>query len=305
MISVTKVMIGSKAHITIITIFDIVFNLSNSSMVFTNVTATRFRPRSLPGIYSLFNITLKEMPDGERIISRDAFIFVDPLSLGIFLGLNASYNAEIILRKPEGEFGILKCKKVLFGECVGIEPENYSIDGDWIILDISSFNTSSFSAYGAVDAMPDLEIARIRNEPDYAIRGRNLTIISTIRNNGWSDANNSKIEFLLDGVSKENKTMSIPLTSELDVSFTWVPVNDTYNVTIRADPDNSMNETDETNNKAFYSIAVFEESSFANSTLGANVTIISTPIRIFCLHLIRVTIKLETYSGYFIAFPEA
>ena len=85
-----------------------------------------------------------------------------------------------------------------------------------------------------------------------------LTINATVHNNGGTDANNFKVELLIDGSSESNNTLSVKKASTNLTQFTWTAVYDYHNLTIRLDPDNTIIESNKTNNEYNKTIFVLD-----------------------------------------------
>jgi subtilase family serine protease len=84
----------------------------------------------------------------------------------------------------------------------------------------------------------------------YPTEGENVTVNSVAWNMGGVDAENVKVEFLIDGVSVENKTVNVSMLSETNIAFKWTAENGkTHNLTVKADANNSADEWNESNNE--------------------------------------------------------
>jgi len=94
---------------------------------------------------------------------------------------------------------------------------------------------------------PDLVVESITLEPDSPGVGDNVNVTVTVDNLGGYRAREFIVEFLVDNVSKENKTLT--LESPIDIVFSWNGVSAGYHVLkIVVDSLNSIHESDEDNN---------------------------------------------------------
>ena len=104
----------------------------------------------------------------------------------------------------------------------------------------------------------------------------NITV--TIHNIGTANADNIKIEFLVDGISQANNTLSVSANSTNMTQFSWLSwlvVAGTHNITIIADPENTIDESHEANNNATRQINVM---GIFDSQLIRGWNQISTPL---------------------------
>ena len=132
-----------------------------------------------------------------------------------------------------------------------VEENNFEIGDDLIIiLWVGNFHHPI--------VRPDLTITQgdITFSPSSPAEGDLVTINAIIHNIGDADAENVKIEFLLDGNSRENKTISVSADSMKTVTFDWIATAGMHIVTIRADPDNLIPEENESNNQASKEIEI-------------------------------------------------
>ncbi|GEM_PF-2583066 len=199
--------------------FNIEFNFTNFKIEFKNVTAKRLMQRNLPLIYPISNVTLNETPSRTPIRSgENEFLPVDPLSIEIYMGENATYTTELKIRKTDVPYVVIKCDTVLFGECVNpkiISEDNYSVVGDWILL-----NISSFFAYGTVDKRPDLNQIAMVYTPKHPKVNQNITVFSMIENQGFGDAAEVNVSLFVDNIYEQSKTISLSSDSQEIINFT-------------------------------------------------------------------------------------
>jgi len=84
--------------------------------------------------------------------------------------------------------------------------------------------------------------------PNNITENNNFTINITVHNDGGTDADNFKIELLIDESSRDNYTMSV---NKAETTLTQFTINTTYgdhNLTIKLDADNDIAESNESNN---------------------------------------------------------
>ncbi len=199
--------------------FDIEFNFTNFELEFNNVTAKRLKQRDPPLIYPVTNVTINKTPSGALVRGgENEFLLVDPLSVEIYMGENATYTTKLKIRKPTTPYNVIKCDTILFGECVNpkiIPASNYSIAGDWIIL-----NVSSFSAYGTIDNRPDLNQIAMVYAPKYPKSDKNITVFSMIENQGFGNADAVNVSLFVNGIYKSSKIINVPSASQIIINFT-------------------------------------------------------------------------------------
>ncbi len=119
---------------------------------------------------------------------------------------------------------------------------------------LTSSSESLLMVYGtSADLMVDF--GGVKLSPDNITESNILTINATVENRGGTDANNFKVELLIDGVSQKNSTFSISKASTFVVNFNWTSTYGNHNVTIRLDRDSSIAESNESNNE--YNRTVF------------------------------------------------
>jgi len=103
----------------------------------------------------------------------------------------------------------------------------------------------------------DLSILKVSIEPRRMTEGMIAKINVSIHNDEGLDADNVVIEFIVDGVAIENRTPSVPANATVITTFNWVAIAGIHNLTIKADPKNSIQEVDEANNDYTLEIEVY------------------------------------------------
>jgi hypothetical protein len=118
---------------------------------------------------------------------------------------------------------------------------------------------------------PDLIVEKIILSSTSPIQGQNVEVTTTIKNNGNYNATNFIVEFRIDGIDKENKTISLIGGSSTDLKFNWndVPAG-THGIEIIADSTNVITESNEGNNKNAIDVSVSSLQSSQNSDVAPN-----------------------------------
>jgi len=97
---------------------------------------------------------------------------------------------------------------------------------------------------------PDLIIESVTWSPLDPYVGENVTFTATVKNQGQGNAINPLVVFHVDGIRLAAKSVStlIPGNTE-NVSFAWLTEADLHDIELIADPNDSLIESDETNNE--------------------------------------------------------
>ncbi len=103
------------------------------------------------------------------------------------------------------------------------------------------------------------------------VEGQTITINATISNTGSSQATNVKVQFLDDDQEIGNTTITIPADSSRNTTINWKNQIGKNNLTVKVDPDNSVDESNETNNNASTIFNVNAYHVFYGSVSGKNV----------------------------------
>ena len=227
--------------------FNVTLNFTNFSLEFYNVSAKRLQPTKLPIVYPILNVLLNETLTGEEILAKDELLYINPPSFSSFFGENATYNTVLKMRRTDPFSDVIKCDKILFGECVNlhiIPQQNYSVAGEWIVMNISSFST-----YGIVNMRPDLRPISMVYTPKYPELNQEATISSVIENRGFLDAAGVNISLFVDNVYYSSQIIELSSLSQKAINFTWNVQDGVHNITIKVDPDNNIQESEEDNNE--------------------------------------------------------
>jgi len=144
------------------------------------------------------------------------------------------YYSEI-LANVEGVWRFNCIANDSVGNSANLTSMNFSVYSNNADLQISS-EMISFSDYSPVETRP-------------------VSINANISNLGCGDAFNFLVGFYngdpdFGGVQIENKTVSISKFNNGSTNISWIPSIGTSNIFVFADFNNSINETDESNNKA-------------------------------------------------------
>ena len=141
------------------------------------------------------------------------------------------------------------------------------------------FNTTTFDAYAGGSSSKDLSIKNITFNMTSPKEGENITITVNVTNSGGAAINSFNVQLnrsMWNGTnwvfqSSETKTASISGNSYSLVNFSWIAKPGTYNFTAYVDPDNSISESNETNNEYSTNYTVPEWEIFYGQT---NTTIV-------------------------------
>jgi len=113
----------------------------------------------------------------------------------------------------------------------------------YVITNVSIQNAT------VIVSMADISFQSLTIAPDKPVNNQTVFINTLIKNSGNVDADNVKIELLIDNVSVENETINIlKYSSNNLVTFSYNFSSGLHNITIRADPGNEIFEFNENNN---------------------------------------------------------
>jgi parallel beta-helix repeat protein len=156
-------------------------------------------------------------------------------------------------------------------------PENVA-DGNYtgtITID-SSVGQYVVNVTVEVTSLLDLTILAIL-ENQTAVAGECLNVSVVAINQGFDGVNNVKIEFMIDDLQIDSKTVDIPALSDEIVIFNWSAMAGYHMAKIVIDPDNQVNESRENNNIASSSIytitaglVLFDESHGETFSIAPN-----------------------------------
>jgi subtilase family serine protease len=133
----------------------------------------------------------------------------------------------------------------------------------------------------APDDKPDLIIESITWSPLNPSKGDTISINATVSNQGAAMALPSTIKLYVDGAFNDSQYLeNIPAGATLVKSFTWLTQQGTHSIRIVADAENTIEESDESNNERTVSISsalpdlIVESVAWTpnNPSVGANVT---------------------------------
>ena len=116
---------------------------------------------------------------------------------------------------------------------------------------------------------PDLTVSGIYI-PKYPKAGNNITINATIKNLMEIDTSDAGIEFLIDNVSLENKTINISRKTEKNVSFNWTAESGNHTITIKIVLTTTAYEFNKSDNERNKTIYVLPENVFVIDTLSCD-----------------------------------
>ncbi|WP_155396543.1 PKD domain-containing protein [Methanosarcina barkeri] len=151
------------------------------------------------------------------------------------------------------------------------EPEVADLDndGDYDLL-IGASNGISYAYENtavSVVAKPDLILTAFTPESSIAVNAL-CTIVATVNNTGTENVDTFNATLSVNGTVVDTQSVSgIASGSSALVNFSWTPeAAGDYNLTVTADPENRIAESDETNN----AFTVLVTASSASTTLVAN-----------------------------------
>jgi subtilisin family serine protease len=125
--------------------------------------------------------------------------------------------------------------------------------------------------------LPDLVVSAATASNSRARQGEKVTLTATVSNTGEADAPASTTTFVLDGATLGSvATPAIPAGGSTSVSVDWDTrgVSGERTITISADPDDAVSESDERNNSGTLTVTVrgnkVQNSSFEQSSDGSS-----------------------------------
>jgi hypothetical protein len=119
---------------------------------------------------------------------------------------------------------------------------------------------------------PDLAIseADVSFSSDAPVEGNLVWVTVTVWNNGIGNVTNVTVEFILDGSSRDNNTISVPGNSSNNTVFSWTAVEGSRSLNFTVDPEEHIEEFDEDNNKVHISKTVAPTTTLPPSTDGGD-----------------------------------
>ena len=147
------------------------------------------------------------------------------------------------------------------GNSVSIDTSNLAA-GDYILYAISE-KDKRVEAIGVhtvtvLEAKPDLNITSVSYSPVSPIAGQQVTINLTISNNGNADAKAFNVSMFVNGTKVADQRLEgLNVSSSQLITFKWTPTAaGTYEIKIVVDPENAVDESNETNNEVSFTISV-------------------------------------------------
>jgi subtilase family serine protease len=121
-------------------------------------------------------------------------------------------------------------------------------------------NTTSTETENVTEAMPDLVVTSIE-APDRLYINSSTAIDVTVENIGEQAAASFYLALKANETEIDNKTINaLPAGETSIINFTWTPQNTgLYILTAVADPENTINESNETNNRYTINVTVIKE----------------------------------------------
>jgi len=133
--------------------------------------------------------------------------------------------------------------------------------------------TGNYELFWNKRVEPELTPVNISFIPEEPFEDENVQINITIHNQGNNSASDIQVELLIDSISQENETITLPAQSHQTVSFSWIAEFGSHEVTIKVDPRSQIAEKDEDNNIASGYITVYRITEFSNMSIWANATV--------------------------------
>lgn len=114
----------------------------------------------------------------------------------------------------------------------------------------SAFYERKIYSFWCMDLRPDLSVENLTYSPENP-NSANVVIISAAIKNLGVDLNLSgvSVSLFVDDIYENSKILNLTNVTETEVNFIWNAIAGTHNITIRIDPQDLINETDETNNE--------------------------------------------------------
>ena len=125
-------------------------------------------------------------------------------------------------------------------------------------INLTVTNSTAVNLVLANTLFPDLKV----NSTDINITGGtiketdNVEINYSVENLGNTDATNANISFYINDVLNQSTVINLTQANSTDLQFNWTAIGGNYTFDIRADPDNEIEESNETNNNASKNISV-------------------------------------------------
>ncbi|MEM3524968.1 MAG: CARDB domain-containing protein [Thermoplasmata archaeon] len=130
-------------------------------------------------------------------------------------------------------------------------------------------------------AYPDLVIENASASPSSPIEGDNVTITAQLKNSGNAAVSDVVVYLIVDGIKVSEVKESLAIGETKTVTFYWIAVYGTHNISVYADPGNTVGELNEANNGAEFQITVTqpvsETSLLTLVVLGIAVCVLRKP----------------------------
>ena len=140
-----------------------------------------------------------------------------------------------------------------------VENSSYLMD----VIAMWSFPASNATkiksmSLNAVVSKPDLYPVSLTFSSENPVEGESVTISAKIRNSGGR-AGNVNVSLKVDGSVVRTLTASFEANSEQTLSFTWQAIKGKHTIEVEIDPENAVDELNETNNRIGKQINVREK----------------------------------------------
>jgi len=153
------------------------------------------------------------------------------------------------------------------------KPDIADLDGDGdydLLIGSQSGNSYAYENIAAQESKPDLTPTAVIL-PSSIIANTSCTISATINNTGTFDVGAFTASLSVNGTVVDTQAVSgIAVGNSTSVSFSWTPeAAGNYNLTVTADPENGIAESDETNN----TLTITATATVASPALVADFTV--------------------------------
>lgn len=189
-------------------------------------------------------------------------------------------------------------------------PDVFCKDGTWYL--ICGQQTGAFHGFHYQYPTTKPDLIPISLQPITLPLDQPGTLTATILNDGGGNASSFNISLKLGEVLIDTKTVdALNIDEEKSVDFTWTPESaGTFNLTVTADPENVIDESDETNNAMTVMVTVERASTpflisgrvnYDNGDAASNLTVTVTNLATSE----EFTVKNATGSNYYRALNDS
>jgi len=112
----------------------------------------------------------------------------------------------------------------------------------------------------------DLSVLNVTIEPKRLVEGETANINVSLYNDEGLDAEDVLVELIIDSSTVASRRTMVPANKTTSITFNWIALAGLHNITIKADPENSIWELNETNNNFTIEIKVYTPPDLALDT---------------------------------------